>query len=53
MRVNEIKETIERVVRVEYISEDGQVFYNEEECKKYAYLFLNGLTFLHQWIKEL
>lgn len=37
MRVNEIKRerTIEEVVRVEYIAEDGQVFYNEEECKKY------------------
>ena len=37
MRKNEIKktETIEKVVRVEYVAEDGQVFYNEEECKKY------------------
>ena len=37
MRKNEIKttRTIEEVVRVEYIAEDGQVFYNEEECKKY------------------
>ena len=35
MRVNEIKRTIEEVVRVEYIAEDGQVFYNEDECKKY------------------
>lgn len=37
MRKNEIKrtETIERVVRVEYIAEDGVIFYNEEECKKY------------------
>ena len=37
MRRNEIKRerTIEEVVRVEYIAEDGQVFYNEEECKKY------------------
>lgn len=37
MRKNEIKttKTIEEVVRVEYIAEDGQVFYNEEECKKY------------------
>ena len=37
MRKNEIKrtETIEKVVRVEYIAEDGQVFWNEEECKKY------------------
>lgn len=37
MKKNEIKatKTIEEVVRVEYIAEDGQVFYNEEECKKY------------------
>lgn len=35
MKKNEIKRTIEEVVRVEYIAEDGQVFYNEEECAKY------------------
>lgn len=35
MKKNEIKRTIEEVVRVEYIAEDGTVFYNEEECKKY------------------
>ena len=37
MRKNEVKktETIEKVVSVEYIAEDGTVFYNEEECKKY------------------
>lgn len=37
MRKNEIKrtETIEKVVSVEYIAEDGTVFYNEEECAKY------------------
>ena len=37
MKVNEIKETktVEEVVRVEYIAEDGQVFRSEEECKKY------------------
>lgn len=35
MRKNEIKRTIEEVVRVEYIAEDGTVFRNEEECKKY------------------
>ena len=35
MKINEVKRTIEKVVRVEYIAEDGQVFYNEEECKKY------------------
>lgn len=35
MKKNEIKRTVEEVVRVEYITEDGQVFYNEEEAKKY------------------
>ena len=35
MRTNEIKRTVEEVVRVEYIAEDGQIFRSEEECKKY------------------
>ena len=35
MRKNEVKRTIEQVVRTEYIAEDGQIFYTEEECKKY------------------
>ena len=37
MKVNEVKKTktVEEVVRVEYIAEDGQVFRSEEECKKY------------------
>ena len=37
MRVNEVKQTktIEELVRTEYIAEDGTVFRNEEECKKY------------------
>ena len=35
MKKNEIKKTIEQVVRVEYIAEDGTKFYNEEECQKY------------------
>ena len=35
MKKNEIKTMVEQVVRVEYIAEDGQVFYNEEECRKY------------------
>ena len=35
MKKNEIKRTIEEVVRVEYIAEDGTVFYSEEECKAY------------------
>jgi hypothetical protein len=37
MKRNEIKRTrtIEEVVTTEYIAEDGQVFYKEEECKQY------------------
>ena len=35
MRTNEIKRTIEEVVRIEYIAADGEVFNNKEECKKY------------------
>ena len=38
MKKNEIKKTIEQVVRVEYVAEDGTVFYGangEEECRKY------------------
>lgn len=35
MKVSEIKETREVVVRTEYIANDGTVFKNEDECKKY------------------
>lgn len=37
MKVNEVRktETIEKLVKIEYIAEDGTVFSNEEECKKY------------------
>lgn len=35
MKKNEIKKTVEQVVRTEYIAEDGEVFTSEEECKKY------------------
>lgn len=35
MTRKEIKETREVVVRTEYVAEDGEVFYNEEECRKY------------------
>lgn len=37
MKINEIRktETIEKLVRIEYVSDDGTVFGNEEECKKY------------------
>lgn len=35
MKVNEVKETREVVVRTEYVAEDGTIFYNKEECDKY------------------
>ena len=35
MKINNIKVTKEVVIRTEYVAEDGVVFYNEEECKKY------------------
>lgn len=37
MKVNEVRETktIEELVKIEYIAEDGTVFRSEEECKKY------------------
>ena len=40
MRKNEIKKTIEEIVGVEYIAEDGTIFNNEEECEKYEELAL-------------
>lgn len=35
MKENKITKMVEQLVRTEYIAEDGMVFYNEEECKKY------------------
>lgn len=35
MKINQIKETVERVVRTEYITEDGNVFYTEAEAENY------------------
>ena len=35
MKMNEIKKTVEQVVRVEYIAEDGTVFGSEVECRTY------------------
>ena len=35
MRENKITKTVEELVRIEYIAEDGEVFKSEEECKKY------------------
>ena len=35
MRKNEIKKTVEEIIGVEYIAEDGTVFNTVEECEKY------------------
>lgn len=35
MKINEIKKTQEIVVRTEYVADDGTVFYDESECRKY------------------
>lgn len=35
MKKNEIKRTIEQVVRTEYITDDGTIFYDEAEARKY------------------
>ena len=35
MRKNEIKKTVEEIIGVEYIAEDGTIFNNKDECEKY------------------
>ena len=35
MRVNEVKETREVVVKTEYVATDGKIFDSREECQKY------------------
>ena len=35
MKINEIKKTQEIVVKIEYVADDGTVFYDESECRKY------------------
>lgn len=35
MKIKEIKEKVEKVIRVEYIAEDGTIFYDQAECEKY------------------
>lgn len=35
MKIKEIKEKVEKVIRVEYIAEDGTVFCDQAECEKY------------------
>ena len=56
MKKNEIKktETIEKVIRVEYVAEDGTVFCEEEECKKYEQSALFAVSnklkrLTHKW----
>ena len=46
MRVNEVRktETIEKLVKIEYIAEDGTVFESKEECKKYEESALFALS---------
>lgn len=44
MKKNEIKKTIEQVVRVEYIAEDGRIFYDEAEAQKYEESALFALS---------
>lgn len=36
MKINEIRktETIEKLIRIEYVSDDGTIFRSEEECKQ-------------------
>ena len=35
MKRNEIKKMVEQVVKVEFVAEDGTVFYSEGECAEY------------------
>ena len=35
MKRNEIKEMVERVKAVQFIAEDGTIFYSESECREY------------------
>lgn len=44
MTIKEIKETVETVVRTEYIAGDGTVFYDANECKKYEESALYAVT---------
>lgn len=52
MRINEIKETREVLVRTDYIAEDGEVFSTKEECEKYEesaiFVASNKLKRLHK-----
>lgn len=57
MRKNEIKRTVEELVRVEYIAEDGTVFGSEVECRAYEesalFVVSNKLKKLtRQWTSE-
>lgn len=35
MKKNEIKEMVERVKEIQFVAEDGTIFYNESECIEY------------------
>ena len=50
MKIHEIKITVEEVVGVEYIAEDGTVFYDKEECEKYE---KSALTVVKSKLKRL
>ena len=53
MRVNEVRktETIEKLVKIEYIAEDGTVFESKEECKKYEESALFALS--REWVTKI
>lgn len=44
MKVKPIIETVKKVVATKYIAEDGSVFWDEEECRKYEESALFALT---------
>lgn len=44
MKVNEIKETREVITKLEFVAEDGTVFMDKEECKKYEESALYAVT---------
>ena len=44
MKKNEIKKMVEQVVGVEFVAEDGRIFYDEAEAKKYEESALFALS---------
>lgn len=53
MKINEIKETKEVVVKTQYIAEDGTIFYDQEQCKKYEESALFAISKQLKKIKDL